>query len=242
VHRSVVVTAASSLLFVVVTAAAQDDDEEQTQALSGKAAFGYLATSGNTESTNTNAALSLVHQLSVWRQGVDLAAVSASNAGTTTAEAYRAAYEARRALGQHAYVFTAIDWKADRFSGYAEQVSETVGYGRRLIDGERHVLDGGIGGGIRQAELRDGVEEDDRIVRGSLSYLWTVSPTTEFEQRVVVESGSTNTSLDAVSSLRARLLGEISLVLSYRVRRNTDVPVGAVETDRFSSVSLEYAF
>lgn len=233
--------AISCLLLPACAAVAQDDDRDR-QGLSGKAAFGYLATSGNTESTNVNGAFSITQQRELWRQQVDLSAVSASNEGATTAEAYRAAHEARRAFGDRAFLFTSVDYKVDRFSGYAEQVSETVGYGRRLLDLDRHALDGGIGLGWRQAELRDGLEEDDQIVRGSLNYLLTLSDTAQFEQGIVVESGSTNTSLDAVSALRARLYGAVSLVLSYRLKSNSDVPPDAVETDRFTSISIEYAF
>ncbi|MBN1239840.1 MAG: DUF481 domain-containing protein [Gammaproteobacteria bacterium] len=239
-HRSFWPTA-WPLLLVACAAGAQDGGDDG-QGTSGKAAFGYLATSGNTESTNVNAAFSLAHQLARWGHEYVLSAVSASSAGETTAEAYRAAYEARRSFGEHAYMFMALDWKADRFSGYAEQISETLGYGRRLVDGERHSLDAGIGAGLRQAELRDGLEEEDEILRGSLTYLWTMSETTELEQRIVAESGSSNTSVDAVTSVRARLIGDVSLVVSYRIRSNSDVPPGAVDTDRFSSVSLEYAF
>lgn len=231
------------LMFMACAAGAQDTgDDEEAGGVTGKAALGYLATSGNTESANVNAAFNLVHQAMRWRHEYDLLAVSASNAGDTTAEAYRAAYEARLNFGERAYMFSSLDWKIDRFSGFAEQVSETIGYGRRLIDRERHRLDGGLGAGLRQTETRDGVEEDDKIVRGSMTYLWSLNETTEFEQRLVVESGSTNTNMDAVSALRARLVGNISLVLSYRIRSNTEVPPDAVDTDRFSSISLEYAF
>ena len=211
-------------------------------AFSGKAALGYIATSGNTDSTSTNASLSLLYALTNWRHAFDLAAIGASTNEQTTAEAYLAKYEARRAFGEHGYLFTAFDYRRDRFSGYAEQMSETVGYGRRLIDRQRHVLNAGVGFGARQSELRDGTEEDDAIVRASADYVWTVSETTEFEQALVLESGSTNTMTEARSALRARIVGNVALVLSYRIKLNSSVPAGATKADRFTAVSLEYAF
>lgn len=233
--------AALALVFIAGRVGAQDGGREE-EAVTGKAALGYLATSGNTESTNVNASLALVYQLPDWRHGFDFSAVSASSHDETTAEAYRASYEARRDFGEDNYLFTALNWRLDRFSGYAEQVSQTVGYGRRLIDRERHLLAASAGIGARQAELRDGAEEDDAIVRGSLDYLWTMSPTAEFEQTLAVESGSTNTSVEALSALRARMFRSVSLVLSYRVKHNSNVPAGAANADRFSSIALEYAF
>ena len=223
------------------TAAAQDASGSD-RGVSGKAALGYLSTSGNTESTNTNAALAILYQLSDWGHDFEVSAVSASSSDETTAEAYLLDYEARRSYGEHHYLFTALDWKRDRFSGYPEQTSETVGYGRRLIDRAGHVLDGGLGIGARQSELLDGTEEGDGIVRGSMDYVWAMTDTAEFEQQVIVESGSTNTMLESRSALRARIIGDISLVLSFRIKQNSAVPPGAASADRFSSISLEYAF
>jgi putative salt-induced outer membrane protein len=179
-----------------LNAAAQDAGSSNDR-FSGKAALGYISTSGNTDSTSANASLSLGWALTAWSHAFELSGIGASTDDQTTAEAYLFKYEARRAFGEHGYLFTALDYKRDRFSGYAEQVSQTVGYGRRLIDRDRHKLDAGVGFGARQSELRDGTEEDDAIVRGSVDYFWTLSDTTEFEQRLVIESGSTNTMTEA---------------------------------------------
>ena len=52
---------------------------------------------------------------------------------TTTAEAYDARLEDPSTRFQKAaMLFGRIDWRKDRFSGYDEQLSETLGYGRRL--------------------------------------------------------------------------------------------------------------
>ena len=212
--------------------------------ITGKAALGYLATSGNTESRSMNAAFSLDYARVNWTHGFDLAAVAASTDDTTTAEAYQFQYEARRGFGEvkENFLFTALDWKRDRFSGFREQLSETVGYGRRLIASDRHTFDAGLGLGARQAERRSGVEEREAIVRGTSDYRWTLSDTARFDQSLVVESGSSNTMVETRSALRAQVMGRVALVLSYRFKRNSSVGAESVSTDRFSSISLEYAF
>lgn len=210
--------------------------------ISGKATLGFLSTSGNTESTNSNAALMLVYQLEVWAHRFNLSAIGASSANETTAEAYQVKYEARRDIREHGYAFTAVDWNRDRFSAYERQDSVTAGYGRRLIDRERHSLDGGLGLGVRESLPMGGVTERDTVARVSLGYVWTISETSEFDQSLVVETGVTNTSTESVSSVKAGLFGNVALVLSYRLKNNSDVPPGNVNTDRYSSVSLEYTF
>ncbi len=212
------------------------------QGLSGKASFGFLSTSGNTESTNMNAALALVYRLETWRHHFDLSAIGASTNNETTTEAYRAKYEARRDIGRHGYAFTALDWDRDRFSGFDSQSSMTAGYGRRFVDTPKQSVDGGLGAGARDSVLPDGSVERDAVLRTSLDYVWTLSSTSQFEQALVVETGSTNTSTDSVTSLKAGLFGNVGLVISYRLKYNSQVPPGIVNSDRYSSVSLEYAF
>jgi putative salt-induced outer membrane protein len=57
-----------------------------------------------------------------------------------------------------------------------------------------------------------------------------------------VESGSENTFIESVSEVKATLIGELALVASYTIRRNTTVPAGSEKTDTFTALSLEYAF
>jgi putative salt-induced outer membrane protein len=214
-----------------------------TDPLTGQVAFGYIATSGNTESTNATGSFGLQYAGMRWSHDLKLAGVGATTDEETTAEAYAAGYKARRAFGaSKSYLFTALDWRKDRFSAYEEDLSESVGYGRRLVERGPHTLNGELGIGARQAELIDGTAEDEGIVRASLDYEWKFTDTTGFKQSLLVQSGDSNTSTESISALRARIIGDIGLVLSYRVRHNSDVVAGTVPTDRFTSIQLEYAF
>jgi len=231
----------SSLLLASFAAYSQNGSDEQDP-LEGKVSLGYLATSGNTDSTNANAAFNLILRRMLWSHDFGLTAVKAENSGDTTAEAYTAGYVARREFGEKSYLFAGVNWQSDKFSSYDEQMSETVGYGRRLIENDRHMLNGELGVGARQADLRDGTSEDEAIWRGAIDYAWTVSDTTTFSQDLIVESGSSNTTIESISELRARLIGNIALVLSLRIKNNSDVLPGTEKTDRFTAISLEYAF
>jgi putative salt-induced outer membrane protein len=222
---------------------AQGAPSAPSDPLTGQIAVGYLATSGNTESTNVNATLAMLYQLERWAHDFDASAISAATDDVTTAEAYSAKYEGRRTFGDgRPYLFTSIDWRRDRFSAYDQQVSESIGYGRQLLNRGRQTMSGEVGVGARQSTLIDLTEEDEAIVRGAIDYELRLSDTTGFKQDFVIESGDSNTSFESISALRARLIGNIGLVLSYRVKNNSDVPPGVVDTDRFTSVALEYAF
>lgn len=210
----------------------------------GQAALGYLATSGNTDSTNANASLGILLTREAWAYDFDASAVTASSSDVKTAEAYKASFEARRTFGQSGrnYIFTTAGWRQDRFSAYDRETSQAAGYGRKIIDEAAHKLNAEIGAGARQAELRDGPEQRDGITRAGMDYTWTISETSSFEQDLIVESGSSNTTTESVTALKARVVGALAVVLSYRVKRNSEVPVGVAKRDTFTSVSLEYGF
>jgi putative salt-induced outer membrane protein len=140
------------------------------------------------------------------------------------------------------YLFFSGDWRQDEFSGYDKQVTEAVGYGRRLIDTARHTLalEGGLG--AKQSDLVTGEELDEGIVRGGLDYLLRISETSEFSQKLLLEQGDDNRYTESTSALKTRIVGNLALVLSYVIKNNSDVPVGIEETDTFTALSLEYGF
>ncbi len=227
---------------VAGTALAQEEEAEERDPFEGAASLGYLSTSGNTDSENVNAAFSLKWQPALWSHDFSISAIRAENSGVKTADAQFATYVARRDFGEKSYLFASLDWQSDEFSAFDSQLSETVGYGRHIIATERHTLDIEIGAGARQSKLRSGLEEDEAIGRAALDYGWQLSETAEFGQRLVIESGSSNTRTESLTELRADIFGNVALVLSYRLRNNSDVPAGVEKTDRFTAISLEYGF
>lgn len=160
---------------------------------SGSAALGYLATSGNSDTTSGNGSFQLGYDAGPWHHSLEARAVGSSADNQTTAEAYALNVKSKRDLDETNYLFGLVDWKKDRFSGYDQQTSELVGYGRRLLSSERHVWNAEIAAGARQSDLRDGTTQNEATVRAATDYTWTFSETAEFAQVLVVESGSDNT-------------------------------------------------
>lgn len=209
----------------------------------GSAALGYLSTSGNTDTTNGNASFKVTWDLpGLWKHDWNALAINARTAGVTTAEAYSAGYKGQRDISATSYLFASGDWRQDRFSGYEKQVSEAMGYGRRLIDTERHTLALEGGAGAKQSDLIDGTELDETIVRGGFDYLLRLTENSEFNQRILIEQGDENRYTESTSALKARIVGNLAIVLSFVIKNNSDVPAGIQETDRFTAIALEYGF
>lgn len=223
---------------LAASAMAQNNQE----GLSGKLSLGYLATSGNSESENLSLGFGGDYYGEIWHHSLDGRAVRASTSGVTTAEAYALSWQSARDLGEKSYLFGRGAWDKDKFSGYDQQIREVVGYGRHFLDSEKHELNGELGWGLRQSDLRDGTSDDEGIVRLSMDYTFALSDTAEFKQTLGVESGSDNTYTESVTSLSADVWTNLAIVLSYTIKRNSDVPVGTVKKDTFTSIALEYSF
>ncbi|MEO0577002.1 MAG: DUF481 domain-containing protein [Pseudomonadota bacterium] len=212
------------------------------EGFSGKVSFGFLGTSGNSESTSINAASGLQWEKDRWTHNLDLAALGSQDAVDTIAEAYTIAWKSQWAIDDASYIFGTIRGEKDKFGGYDQQITEALGYGRNLIDNESALWTAEAGVGARQSDLRDGTTESETIFRGATDYTRYFSETSEFHAGFSVESGSENTTLQSILAVKAKIVGDMALVASYRIRHNTDVPAGSEETDTFTAISLEYAF
>lgn len=209
---------------------------------SGKASLGFLSTSGNTDTTTYKTAFEIAFEKNRWKHELIGGANGAEDTGVSTAESYQAAWKTDYNFTERDYVYLLIGWNKDRFSGVVEQLSESVGYGRKVFDTPSHILNLEIGAGHRDADLSDGTSESGAIVRGGLDYTWIFTETSGFSQKLNVESGSDNTYIESISEFRARLVGDLAMVLSYTIRDNSKVPVGNVNSDKLSAISIEYAF
>jgi putative salt-induced outer membrane protein len=236
--RSLVMVAALAVPFSLMAQA----PEEPESPWSGKATLGYLATSGNTENSTLNTGFEVGYTKGKWDHLLTAKAINASEDNVTTAESYAVGWKSQRNLTEHDFMFGRLNWIEDAFGGYATQFSQTVGYGRRLINTDKHKLNAEIGGGARQSELQDGTSANETVLRGGLYYKWHFSETAEFRQDLTAEGGELNTLVISVTELSAQLVGNLALVASYTVKHNTDVPPTTEKTDTYTALSLEYAF
>jgi putative salt-induced outer membrane protein len=224
------------------TVFSQAGEPEEESPWAGTASLGYLSTSGNTDTTSYNTAFEISYAINKWAHTFNAAANGADEGGTTNAEAYQAGWKSTYDFSEHSYLFGQVNWRKDRFAGVDQQLSEAIGYGRRIIDTPAHLLSAEAGVGHTSLDFADDTSSSSAILTLGMDYKWTFSETSNFEQNIDVESGSDNTYIESVSAVRARLLGDFALVLSYTVKHNTDVPAGSEKTDKLTAVSLEYSF
>lgn len=232
-------------IFCVCTFPVQAEDVvlEDGQGLwSGNADLGYSASDGNSETQNLNAAANVKYLKDLWTHSLRLNAVREDDNGATKAERYEVGYKAQRALSDISYLFGNLAYERDEFGGVFERTSQTVGYGRTLLQDEIQRLEAEIGVGARQSELQDGTEEEDAIVRLGSTYERILSESATFNQGLIVEAGEENTYVESITALKLRINGNLYAKMSYTVKHNDTVPVGTEETDTYTAVSLSYEF
>ena len=220
---------------------AQDAEEEKSP-WAGKATLGYLATSGNTENSTLNTGFEVGYTSGKWAHLLTAAAISASENEENTAEAYDLGWKSERKLTDQDFLYGRLQWRKDIFGAYDTQFSQSVGYGRRLIDTDKHKLNVELGVGARQSELQFGGDENETIYTVGGYYRWQLSETAEFRQDLKAESGSSNTYSESVTAISAKLMGDLALVASYTIKNNSDVPPLTEKTDTYTALSLEYVF
>ncbi len=236
-------------------ALAPSDKKPEEGPWSGAVAGGYAKTSGNSRSTATNLKAEGRYDQNRWHHILGATAVAGASAASrvaekkNTGEAYWAGFQSQYDITESIYGFGSVDWYKDRFSAYDSQLFETAGAGWRVLRGDVHFLDLEAGYGFKQSDPKSGVSENEgvAVIRGL--YKWQISETAAFVQKLTVLDSSSNTYMQSDSELRAAIVGNLSLVLGYTVKRNSDVadPVDPADgpfskTDKFTTVSLQYTF
>lgn len=211
---------------------------------SGDAALGYLATTGNAESSSANARFGLIYSGQRWKNTVGATAVHAISDEGTSAEHYSVTEQLDFNFTPLHYSFGVLDWNKDIYAAVRERFSQTVGYGYHALSGPVHRLDLELGGGARQSLIneRPRTREKDLIARGALKYEWMFSPTSSFRQALKVESGDANTYSESVSTLKLSVIGNVYANVSYTIKNNSKAAEDTRKTDSELAVTLSYEF
>jgi putative salt-induced outer membrane protein len=209
----------------------------------GKGELGFVLSRGNSEAETLNAKLDAGTEVGRWTHAVGFSALRATTANETTANRYELRGQTNYDFTDRSYVFGALRYEDDRFSAYEYQTTASGGVGHRFIDTERTKLAGQLGVGYRVAELRlTGEQENDVVFRGDVAFEHELTDTTRIVDKLLVESGSSNTFLQNELSLQVKMTEALALSLTYAVRHNTEVPAGVRKTDQLTTANLVFAF
>ena len=227
---------------MLVSGMVMAEDEVKQVEWEGEVELGLVSTSGNTETDTISAKAKISREQGKWRNAGKFSAFNTSDKTGTTAERYELTGQSDYKFSEREYVFGIINYEDDRFSGYDYRVSESIGYGRRVLDRPDMTLDLEMGPGARQSKLDDGNSDSEFMVRGAAKYLWNITKTSNFSENLTVEAGQDATISKSVTALSSKINGSLAMRLSYTMKHTTDVPPGIEKTDTETAVTLVYSY
>lgn len=210
---------------------------------SGKGELGLVVARGNSDSETFNGRVGLDYTRERWTNESNLSYLRSAESGETTAARFVIDNKTDYALSERRYVLGALRYDRDRFSSFRYQGSASLGYGYRVLDGERHFLKLEAGPGVRFSEERDSDDSETELIgRGYVEYRWIVSDSTEFSNQLLAESGADNTFLENQTALQVAINSRLALKTGVSVRHNTNVNPGRDKTDTLTTMNLVYKF
>ncbi len=208
--------------------------------------LGAVQTSGNTRTTTLNARLKASRNTGAWRSRLAGSAINSSSgsgaAASTTAEKYDASFQQDWKFTGRDFLFARAGFESDRFAGYRQRTSETLGYGRQLVKTERVDWKADIGGGLRQTRPVAGKREQEAVARASSQFAWQFSEATKLTEDLRTEGGAKGWTSKSVTALQTALNAHLSSKISLALTHNSRVPAGVKKLDTESSVTLVVNF
>lgn len=210
--------------------------------LSGEGELGYTETAGNTDTSSLNAKLGFSYQEANWRSSLALEAVHKSDNEVSIAERYYGAAKSDYTMNPRDYVFGAVDYQRDRFSGIAHRTNLGTGYGRRVVVSEPLLFNTEFGFGYRWTQIDPGGEQADVTLRVATALAWKLSGTAGITQETTMVVGEEDAAIRAFSALTSTLVGQFSLRLSHLLNYRSTEPQGKNDYDMETAVTLVFSF
>lgn len=208
----------------------------------GKASLGGWLSTGNSPNSGVSAAVDLDREGLQWRQKVHLQADYQESLNITTREHYLASYEPNYKVDERSYVYGNVQYESDKFLGYYNRYSASVGAGYTAIKNPTTRLDLEIGPAYRYTSFTDDTVENNIATRGSVDFSWKLSSAITLTQQANAFLERYNSTVTGTTALNAKLFGPLSAQVSYNFQYESRPPARGLSTDTTSRASLVYAF
>lgn len=208
----------------------------------GKAELGGYLTTGNSDTAGLTAALNLTREGLQWRHKITAQADYQESLGVATREHYLLSYEPNYKLDDRAYFYGQAQFESDRFLGYDDRFSASVGAGYSAVKSPHLTLDVELGPAFRHTGFTDDTVQSSLATRGSVDLNWKLLPGLTVTQVASAYVERYNSTVSSATALSAKLIGPLSAQLSYNVQFESAPPAANQSTDTTSRASLVYSF
>jgi putative salt-induced outer membrane protein len=235
----------------LATAWKADRDEKRREVIAesgwlhlwrGRVELGGFLTTGNSDTAGISANADLTREGLRWRHKLRGQIDYQESLGVTTREHYLASYEPNLKINDRAYLYGQAQYESDRFLGFYDRASVSLGAGYSAFRGRALTLDVELGPAFRYTEFTDQTETSAIAGRGSADATWRISPGLSLRETASAYVQRVNSTISSKTALNAKLIGPLSAQLSYNVQYESMPPVGSVSTDTTTRAALVYSF
>ncbi len=208
----------------------------------GQGQLGAFRSTGNASNTGITAGLTLERVGIDWRHKLTGLVDYQENNGVTTREQFLAAYEANYNLSERLFAYGLAQYERDTFQGFSARYSASGGLGYRVIDNDNMQLAVKAGPAFRQTEFVNGTSDSSVAGLAALDFDWQLAENLKLTEDASAFIQSGNSTYTSTTGLNAALGGGLSASLSYTIEHDTNPPLGAVQTDTLSRITIVYDF
>lgn len=209
---------------------------------SGRGEIGASRSTGNVDSLGIFASLNIAREGLKWRQLVRANVEIQETNGIKTRERLLAAYEPNYKVSDRVSAYGLLQYERDPFLGFDARFSASGGLGLAVIRSDALTLDVQGGPAYRHGVLTEGGTEDSLSGRAALDARLRLGSGIALTQTAAAFLESRSNTLTAATGLEAQLIGALSARLSYNIQYESAPPIGRVQTDTLSRVTLVYGF
>lgn len=222
----------------------------------GSGQVGYVASHGNTDSKSANALVDMALLEDRWKHAFHLGGLYGESSGITSAQRWDTRWQSDYSLTSDLYTFGALRYGRDMFSGFQYQASGALGLGYKIFDTDDVKLSAQLGAGYRKSRpeqlIKDasgavisripGESTGDAVVTAGLDYTQALTATTSLSDKMLVESGSSNTLFTNTLALAVKMSDRLALSVGYSLQNNSKPPAGLKKLDTTETLNLVFAF
>ncbi|HTU66844.1 MAG TPA: DUF481 domain-containing protein [Steroidobacteraceae bacterium] len=220
-----------------------------------KAQAGYVSSHGDTSAQTANAKLSVIYNTGDWKHDLELAGLYGKSDDIVSAERLIAGWQSNYNFSPRTYVFGALDYTDDKFSGFQYQETASTGLGYSIIKLADATLDAQVGVGYRRLRPEllvtepDGdvtrtplAAKDGAVATATVKGSYAFNTVTKLTDVLAAVSGSGNTLVQNDLNLQVSMSKALAITAGYEIVHNTSPPAGLVKTDTLVTFNLTYAF
>jgi putative salt-induced outer membrane protein len=220
---------------------------------SGKGQIGYVDSTGNVDASNADAQLDLAHTTGPWKDTLHLEGLYTKSNSVVSGERWAGLLQSNYQVTMPMFVFGAVHYTDDKFSGFDYQGSVAVGVGYNFLTSSTDKLSGQVGVGYRSLRPEtlnkdaagnvyrvEGTTSDNAIATAEVDYEHDFNASTKLTDKLLTESGSDDTLLQNDLAVQVQMSRRLALSAGYSIHDNSSPPVGVKKLDTITTLNLVF--